>query len=442
MTSGESPRLSIDRKSLVQVLTVLAFLLLTLFFWRRSRPERIAMPTGGSFKIVGDTFYGLVYRDASLQEGPRVEARSLRGGALHVLVEEDPRYRFYRYDMLSVTAGKLYYAVELRPPGSSNMGGNGTGGGGVPLRFLGTFRAPAVPPPSAAAAGQQRRLIHRSSPSKEAVRFRQVSLPGGTARTVAALQGEGFCLVGDHVFWIRPGLDSETWVIQDRTEWTEVTAHSDLMLTSLSDGTTRCIRAGIPRYSSLTEGETGVIWSEVSPFPEPRKLFYARASDGSVHALGVGTGMNASFVLEFKGRIYWTVSLSTSNRLFSDHVILMSANQDGTDARVVFAKSEKHLVSNLSLYGYRDSLYCCFTELPLVFKDYPRMRLCRLHPDRSEPLEIVRTLPAKANSGRFAGGYLYFGETEKQRSLWASLTDDNTAPERSTSILYRVPLNP
>lgn len=81
MTSGGSPRLSISLKSVVQVLTVLAFLLLALFFWRRSRPERVDLAAGESFKTDGDTFYGLVYRNPDLQEGPRVEARSPRDRA-------------------------------------------------------------------------------------------------------------------------------------------------------------------------------------------------------------------------------------------------------------------------------------------------------------------------------------------------------------------------
>lgn len=80
-------------------------------------------------------------------------------------------------------------------------------------------------------------------------------------------------------------------------------------------------------------------------------------------------------------------------------------------------------------------------EQPLSEKDHFQSLLCRLNPDRSDPIEIVRKLPSGAVSSQFGGGYLYFVLNEKHRSLWATMTDDDTAEGDSTLTLCRVPLD-
>ena len=325
---------------------------------------------------------------------------------------------------------KLYYVVEPLPKSIFGVGGGG--GGSTSDQFLGTFLRPQNSPPGTNA--EQKRLD--SGPTYlgvRDVRFRQISLHGGTPRDAATFRTARVSLLGNQVFWVRPGPEERSATIRmqedrNRPYWREVTAHSDLMLTSLTNGVTRCIRHGIPYNTNLHAGEVGVAWIEAAPFPEPPTLFYARVSDGSVRSLGAPAKENeftnwaSKHFAEFGNRLYW-LSVSQNG---NDPSVLVSANLNGKDIRNVCTQRDSHPMDVRSLHGYKGNLYCCIVEPPVMSPGVaPRNQyLCRVHPARADPLEIVYQLPKGFAFDQLDGGYLYLIRSELKRSLWATITDD------------------
>jgi hypothetical protein len=455
MTAIESPKPSLYRNRLVwQGLCVVALLMIAGRLWIRSQPERLTtLPApaydNGYYKVAGDDLVMFVYPDPSRYTAARIQIQSIQNHETRTLVPDDPAYELYRpYSsgssigplpyLWSMAAGELYYAVVPRSPRGVFLHVDPIARGLSP----GVFLLPPKNLPDKEIDGQTRTKIKEWPLPAQDLRFRQISLQGGASREVAALRGENFCMVGNHLFWIRPAAEVTVEVTRlqnnrKRISWLETTAHSDLMLTSLTDGTTRCIRHGISRDPYLRAIASGVIWSEFAPYPEKPTNFYARASDGAILAMKPLTaGRVPRLLLESGGRFYWTDSRYESEVYQFSHDVLMSSNLDGTDIREVLQKAEERFVSNLSLSSYRGELYCRLEELPMTDQDHPRSLLCRLHPDRSEPIEIVRTLPPGSDAAaRFDGGYLYFVLQEQKRRLQLPLT------VTYTPTLFRVPLD-
>lgn len=226
----------------------------------------------------------------------------------------------------SIADGELYYAITPRSqfaivlnPGSSPS-----------FAPANTFLIPPKTPSDSKSVEQTRIPIQQKALPIQKVRFRQISLRGGSPREVAALRGENFCLIGNRLFWIRSEVEEAVQVttgkhIRPRVARMETTAHSDLMLTSLTDGKTRCIRHGISRCAGLSRMESGITWWEFAPFPSKPTSFYARASDGAIYALEPLT--DARFpnpLLEFNGRFYWT-ELTGESELVERHEVRSTA---------------------------------------------------------------------------------------------------------------------
>ncbi len=491
MTVPKSTRQPINRKSVVlQALFMVVLLLIARLMWLRNQPERLTAPPGGL--ISGENRYdydtsqmslvprpkGVSTTSVGLSGNARVEARHLHDERKWTVTDEDAHYRFSGFpNMFSVFDGKFYYAVEPRPKSEMPLGGGGgasapnlgTGvvvsapslaGGGFgsaqknPDQFLGIFLRSPKRLPRQEAVGQKRvRLSAASSPGKE-VLFRQVATQGGKPRDVLTLRTDSFRLIGNHVIWIKPGLEEIDTVTQKQgsrilNDWQEVTAESDLMLTSLADGTTRCIRHGISRDLFLFVGETGVAWTEPAPFPQQPTLFYGRVSDGVVCPLGTLPKLDENdenrvvdprHFVETGDRLYWTM-----NHHGERGCVLMSARPDGSDLREVCSQRNKHPIIDLALHAYMGKMYGCLTEAAmtsngLVVSSY----LCRVHPERSDPLEVLNKLPLTSQEFQFDAGYLYFFCKEKRwnlstilRNLWAIVTSDNVGAEY-TNTLYRL----
>ena len=465
MTALKSHRPPVSRKSMAgQALFVVVMLLIMRFLWVRNQPERLTTPPiSEAWKISGDYRYALAYRDPDTVSEPSIQAQPLHDLAVRTLAAEDNRYSFYLRDWqdrfsvgrFSIANGKLYYAMEPRPLKSialeaRPMQRTDSGGGAVVvMRSLGTFRAEAKSPPDTGARGKKSAASTATSLSTPQVRLRQLAIQGGTPQDVASLPGKELCFIGDHVFWIRPSPDNTSERIvgqgpQKGTYWNEEICHSDLMLTSLKDGTNRCLHSGLSSRSYLIAGQSGVSWDEPAAFPDKPTIFYARVSVGSVRSLGGLTENGFNFdgrsLVEFGNRLYWLALLST--RRSDQHRKLMSANLDGADMREISAQKDQSPLDCLMLHVYRGSLYGCFAETfkradgAVVRHDY----LCRIHPERSDPIQIVYKLPEKSFVRAFDSGYLYFDRPESKGSLWATLTADGAAMDTTTSF-YRIPLN-
>lgn len=224
------------------------------------------------------------------------------------------------------------------------------------------------------------------------------------------------------MFWIRPRPEEVFFVREGHTDWREETAHSDLMLTSLPDGATRRIFAGVPRSLALIACETGIVWAQPAPFPGPQTRFYASASDSSVRSLGtLSANQRPERCVEVGGRLLWTVTTLTPPSELS--TTLMSANIDGTDIRSVGTQLRGHPVHIQSLYVYQGSLYSVFTEIPTETGRSVKVTyyVGRLHPNRSDSVEIVHALPEDAWPIQFDGRYLYFFLEGTHRSFLSIL---------------------
>jgi hypothetical protein len=368
---------------------------------------------------------------------------------MKTLVEEDAHSQISGPGAFGIENGELYYVVQPRRQ-RFNRGDSGPGGGvatGVGVSFLGRYLAPRQPLTTVGTSSAQREVLPEAPLPVRETRIRAISLHGGLPMDRVTLRGERFCLVGSHLFWIRPGPEQTVHVTRGGISWNEVTAHSDLMLTSLAENTTRCIRSGFPRQAAFVPGEAGVTWEEPARFPEKPGLFYASISDGSVRSLGnCAEDQTPEPVVEYEGRLYWTVSrygTPPGGDFDCSHSVVMSADRSGGDVRTLLTRVGRHVAAAMSLHAYRGGLYCRFTETAAAasdrFKD--RLRLARLFPERSDPVEIFHSLPNGIVSYQFDGGYLYFVTREEKRSFWSALTASDECAD-CTYTLCRLPLAP
>jgi hypothetical protein len=456
MPATKSPKPSVTRKiGAGQILLAVTLLLVVLtliagVLWKHTQPERLTTLLQSSYTISGEHLYTLAFV-------PSLRVQSLHEPKMRTLLQEDPSYPFCQPSRLSIEDGNLYYAVEPHSGGNTGQ----PNAVAAPGHFLGTFLRKPGSLPTTKIAGQTRTHIARNSLPARTVLFRQLSLQAGALRDVTTLrlnqsggqmrqivsgmQGgalsedprlrdEGFCLIGSHVFWIRPAVEESEAVIRKdvfgrQNSWLETTAHSDLMLTALTDGKTRCIRHGIAGTTTLSEAGAGITWTEFAPYPRKPTVCYARASDGIVHSLAPATRPILTLFPEFKGRLYWTVRESGPG----NGEVLMSSKQDGSDSREVLTQVKGRPLSRVSLYPYRGVLYCFLGE-------QTQPLLCRLHPDQSNPVEIVRKLPTNAGFAQFDGDYLYFVLSEHFHNFLADVTN-NAVSDGYAPTLYRLPLD-
>jgi len=439
------------------MLFVVALLIAACLLWMRNQPERLitfsdTSYSPGYYKVSGDNLVLFASPPSNPYATFGIQVRSLKGHTTRTLVPADPQLQFYRPILSrgmmiepgpclwSIAAGELYYAVEAR----SQYGISPNEGPDPPPGHYSTFLMASKGPTPAESREETRILISQAHLPVQAVQFREISLQGGSPREVVALRGENFIMIGNQVFWIRPQVEKTVQISRSRkphgrNNWLETTAHSDLMLTSLTDGATRCIRHGIARNPGLRLMATGVVWAEFAPYPRKPNTFYARASDGSIHDLK--TLSDARFpkpLLEFGGRIYWTdIRHEAEESAFqTSHEVLMSCNLDGSDAREILNKVDQRFLDSIMLSAYHGGLYCCLNELPMKDSDTPRGLLCRLFPEKYDPIEIVRKMPTGSDATALSdGGYLYF--------VWQEPHHSFSPPFRvtHTPALYRVPLD-
>jgi len=443
MTTAKSSKSLTSRRSLVwQSLFVVGMLIAARLVWIRTQLEPLVARPLDNSRISGDHIYALCSltppRWIAMPSGQVVpddseyglQAQSIYEPKWRTLVPQDIHFPFCPPYTLGIAAGNLYYAVK---PRSASLPQDTSGAQG------GFLLTPQSPPVAPIPGNPRFRVQQTYPPVAEEVRFRQVSMQGGTPREVVTLHSDNYCLIDSHVFWIRPEKEEARMIKRDTNYRWETTAQSDLMLTSLTNGETRCIRHGVNRYTPLVARNTGVTWTELSPYPRHATLFYADTSDGVVHSLSFTGDQNLQSVFKFGNRLYWTRLISAPQQYNVLHLALMRSNLDGTDVREVITSSDHGLGIGGSLSMYRNTLYCYLTESHVNSPDRSQALLCRLHPDQSNPIEVLRKLPARTNFVRFDEGYCYVLLSERHRTLWANLTDDDVG-QTFTYRLARVPL--
>ena len=444
-SSHPSSKPPISRKSLFwQTLFVVTLLITARLLWTNYQPERLTTIVVENYRISDDHLYGLFSPATSrrIDINPwgmsydssqyGIQVQSIHAPTLRTLVSNDTDYPFRQPYTLGIAGGNLYYAVRPRRTSKPNLEQG---------PFGSTFFLPPKNASATQALGLTRTQHNQYPPTAEEVRFREVSTQGGEPREAAVLHGSSFCLIGSHVFWIRPKKEETAKVNQGQVSWRETTAHSDLMLTSLADGSTRCIHHGIYRYTPLTIQETGITWTQLAPYPQKPTLFYARAADGVVRPLSMIDEENPQSLREFGGRLYWTINTAPTEGYANSRQVLRSSNPDGTDVREVLTEIQNHPIAYILLYPYQNSLYCFLRVARQTSNGRGQAFLCRLHLDQPDPLEILRKLPSGTRFAQFDEGYLYGVLNERRRSLLGSLLDDDL-DQSFTTTLCRIPLEP
>lgn len=430
-------------KSLVgQSLFVVLLLSIACVLWKRQQPESLSTPPVHADRVTvlaltDDTRY-LEMTGVPGKRSTAIElcAQSLQNGSLRTLCTIDaPDTTFAGSDLRE---GTLYYASRFTPPQKillrpANFAPHNTvsptsvaknaqpvasaPGSVVTGRDLGTFLLQTQISAAGAPAGRQRTPVYKTYFPPSEIRVGKIPQQGGTPQQIVTLPCSSCYIVEDHAFWIQSTKEETMQVTQgerpqERLRWLEISPQSDLMLTSLADGTTRCIHHGIPRETHLVKGNSGISWSEPSPYPKPPTLYYAHASDGSVRALGsIPQGQEPPSVTEFDGHLYWLAS-DIGAQTYA--LALMTADLNGSGIHPLSGITERHSLNNMQLYVHQGRLYSYLQEKTQGNTDIYTISLCRLHPDRSDSIEILSNLSKKGIGAdtiselQFGGNYFYF----------------------------------
>jgi len=118
----------------------------------------------------------------------------------------------------------------------------------------------------------------------------------------------------------------------------------------------------------------------------------------------------------------------------------MAADLSNGNPRLIFRMNYpyRYVTQGKNLFVWRGSLYCVISKAA-GWTSPPTTFLARVHPGRSEPIELLYELPGIHCALGVDSGYLYYVALEPKRSQAATLLGyDADAPPRDT--LYRIRL--
>lgn len=374
--------------------------------------------------------------------GNAILAQPVTGGPVREVVREDSQAQI---SAIHITNGAIFYAYSIIQP-------NNTGGIilGAPVgsHFLGIYRT-ALHKPSAREKAQEKRVVLHWPQAllEDPWHVHSVPIRGGTPRDLTSQFGGYALFVGSDAYWIKKRLDDTVQIRYGGATWEEETGHSALMVTSLVDGATRALIAGLPMDTILISGQNGVFWTEPRPFPDSsHDLFYYRTGEAKLYKIPDYRGDAIDPPAEYEGRLYWFATDKPAYRRDWSADRLMSANLDGSGLRTVFETATNKRVPvvwhNRSsfLRVYRGSLYGLFRDqnagLGRILGG-PRF-LCRLRPDQGEPVEDLFTLPPRSGNCTLDGDYFYYNHLE-DRPFMDLLTGGDSHTQRG-QMLCRIRL--
>ncbi|HZT40608.1 MAG TPA: hypothetical protein VFA07_00395 [Chthonomonadaceae bacterium] len=395
----------------------------------RHRPE--CFP-GGFSGDVGQIQDGQKY----WLSGNTILAQSVTGGTIREVVREDTRAEVDAVAGIQITGGSVFY-FAMSPSRRPVKNPGGLRPSPFPAsRFLGVYRASPHKASSQELSREKQVVLPVSQTLTESTgRFRSVPVQGGAPRDLTARIEGSACLAGGYAYWIQKRPDGMVQIASGGVTWEEMTGHSDLMATTLADGSLHKLSTVLPMNSVLLAGPNGVFWTEPRPFPHSgQDLYYYRAGDAKLYTILDYRGDPFGPPTEFKDRLYWFATNKPPHWPNLDWSAdrLVSARLDGSDLREVFLPAARmrfpvlwRLRSSF-LQVYRGHLYGLFRDQPSGVSPVlgnPRY-LCRIDPDRSDPVEDVFTLPSGSANCTVDGDSFYFTHLEEDRPFLDRLTGD------------------
>lgn len=440
------------RRTAIQVLLVCCVALLARMIYMRRLPERVGEGMPADVMIAAGNLYWI---DSTQSANDVILSMPVTGGNRHEVVRTDARHTIVDIPAAPTVSDRiLFYSTKRILNMESYSGGVGvpiSSGAGVPMTYLGTYRK-----------GRQRGLLERKATkrhiplgkadksSSNPPRLNRVALPTGKSEPVLIGNYSRFAVGSAAIYWVKPGPDEQDELFLHKQIWNETDGKSEIHMKSLANGSERLLRAGIPEFTPMAAGLTGVFWIEDREFPDQRKdLCYYRTLSGRLHIISDFDGelqSNVSLVTppaELHERLYWIAhsqmvqDQSGSGTLQA--IGIVSANLDGRERTTLVDLTKTGQQSLTALMTYRGKLYVVLAAADPSSKEYVPI-LYRLPVDQASGLEMVRKLPVGAAKFKIDDHYLYFFVREIQRGFLAQITDDQ-AGEKQAEVLYRVDLN-
>lgn len=352
-----------------------------------------------------------------------------------------------------------------------------TGIGSLAIRGASVFCSawPSIPPAEALRAGVAARpaaqpVKENAAPAKmppmpqapPPVRIMSVPIQGGIPRRLSVVRIP-LVYTERSAFWIdAPDENAPTWP-RTRKSGVADRVNRRLMALSLTDGATRVAAIDLPDKCFPYGSKDAVFWSTPAMGAPHRIDLHVlpehETTASVIHDLPEEAGANN---FAFSGSlVYWlersdqpkpapqatarriitaekgpdgayseAISVQVDPNTAPTPMRLVSASLDGNTRRVS-ATARFEFVS-----AYRGHIYVIVTTGEGTGE---RKTLMRLHPDRANPLEEIRSLPVDSSQFQFDENYLYYLAAEDRIRLVDRLLGDRDRAER-VILLCRIPL--
>jgi hypothetical protein len=427
-----------------QALATATVLLVAWLVWSRSQPELLFEL--GPKSPLGTIYHGMIYRiaysDSIHREGPTIRARPVSNGPETILTSIEPPW-LYAYEIpMSFTDNavclglvKQGKAVNQYPPPRDTVAG----------RLVSSSSRTGM-------GATHITITYRENSGKSStwtllapVRFVQTPLHDGPRRELHTILGDNIHIIGSHAFWTWPGDAAHSTVKRGDALWVKLDANSEIVWTDLQSGVQKSLTHSLPPSANLGVGDAGVLWTEAAPVDsDVKQLYYSRAEDGAKLPLGaISADESVGWSLEHRGSLYW---FQTNNRSQpgqpTNRVDLMTANLSGGGSRKLYGLAEHRLYGSYgeNLGTWNGQLYCLASEHVRASRSgSSQVCLARVHPERSEPIEIVHRFPMRSETFHFDNGFVYYVLPGVSRGLIETILDEH-AGEKQVSTLYRLPL--
>jgi hypothetical protein len=200
------------------------------------------------------------------------------------------------------------------------------------------------------------------------------------------------------------------------------------------------IASGVPWDARLQSREGCLFWLGEPAWPSLERVLRSYRP-GNHRAVVFQRFFGDSAPAVCGDRFYWSsgTRLAPPGRERLGPAVI-SARPDGSDARVLLdLRAHPSLEAPVAFLGvHRDRLYCTFqTKARRRSPGDPATVpvLCRIRPERPDPVERLKELPAEIAHATFDGDYCYFVAREHQEN-WLDWSQEGLSGQ-TVPVLYR-----